>query len=100
MRLSISGNPLFDIETIELERGGKSYTIDTMKLLTAMHPDTDYYFIIGGDMVEYLPKWKTSMHWCNLCSSLALLGQDMEGKRLSDHLGRRTVDRHQFDGNP
>ena len=58
VRLSISGNPLFDIETIELERGGKSYTIDTMKLLTAMHPDTDYYFIIGGDMVEYLPKWK------------------------------------------
>ena len=55
VRLSISGNPLFDIETIELERGGKSYTIDTMKLLTAMHPDTDYYFIIGGDMVEYLP---------------------------------------------
>ena len=23
-----------------------------------MHPHTDHYFIIGGDMVEYLPKWK------------------------------------------
>lgn len=58
VRLSIEGNPLFDIETIELARGGKSFTIDTMKFLTAMHPDTDYYFIIGGDMVEYLPKWR------------------------------------------
>ena len=46
-----------DIETIELERKGISYTYDTMKLLTEANPDTDYYFIIGADMVEYLPKW-------------------------------------------
>ena len=36
---------------------GISYTYDTMKLLTEQHPDTDYYFIIGADMVDYLPKW-------------------------------------------
>ena len=45
------------IETIELERKGISYTYDTMKILTEQHPDTDYYFIIGADMVDYLPKW-------------------------------------------
>ena len=28
-----------------------------MKILTEATPDTDYYFIIGADMVEYLPKW-------------------------------------------
>ena len=28
-----------------------------MKLLIEQHPDTDYYFIIGADMVDYLPKW-------------------------------------------
>ena len=28
-----------------------------MKLLTEKNPDTDYYFIIGADMVDYLPKW-------------------------------------------
>ena len=45
------------IETIELERKGISYTYDTMKLLTEKNPDVDYYFIIGEDMVAYLPKW-------------------------------------------
>ncbi|WP_421038623.1 nicotinate-nucleotide adenylyltransferase [Streptococcus hyointestinalis] len=45
------------IETIELERKGISYTYDTMKLLTEKNPDVDYYFIIGADMVAYLPKW-------------------------------------------
>lgn len=57
LELAIEDNPFLTIETIELERGGKSYTYDTMKALTQKNPDTDYYFIIGGDMVEYLPKW-------------------------------------------
>lgn len=57
LELAIAGIEGLDIETIELERKGISYTYDTMKLLTEQHPDTDYYFIIGADMVDYLPKW-------------------------------------------
>ncbi len=57
LELAIVDNPLLSIEPIELQRAGKSYTYDTMKLLIEQNPDTDYYFIIGGDMVEYLPKW-------------------------------------------
>ena len=57
LELAIEGIKGLGIETIELERKGISYTYDTMKLLTEKHPDTDYYFIIGADMVDYLPKW-------------------------------------------
>ncbi|CAI3382015.1 nicotinate-nucleotide adenylyltransferase [Enterococcus cecorum] len=57
LKLAIADNSLFDIEQAELQRKGKSYTYDTMKALIAQNHDTDYYFIIGGDMVEYLPKW-------------------------------------------
>ncbi|MDU7039582.1 MAG: nicotinate-nucleotide adenylyltransferase, partial [Lactococcus lactis] len=57
LELAIKGNPRLGLELIEIERGGKSYSYDTLKLLTKANPDTDYYFIIGGDMVEYLPKW-------------------------------------------
>lgn len=57
LMLAINGIEGLDIETIELERQGISYTYDTMKYLTQNNPDTDYYFIIGADMVEYLPKW-------------------------------------------
>ncbi|GBG95629.1 nicotinic acid mononucleotide adenylyltransferase [Ligilactobacillus salitolerans] len=57
VRLGITGNEKFELDTTEIERGGVSYTVDTIKDLQARHPDTDYYFIIGGDMVEYLPKW-------------------------------------------
>ena len=57
LKLAIEGIEGLGIETIELERKGISYSYDTMKLLTEQHPDTDYYFIIGADMVDYLPKW-------------------------------------------
>ncbi len=57
LKLGIQDNPKLSLELTEVVRKGKSYTYDTMAYLTNMHPDTDYYFVIGGDMVEYLPKW-------------------------------------------
>lgn len=57
VNLAINDNDYFDIEMIEVIRKGKSYTYETMLELKKKHPDYDYYFIIGGDMVNYLPKW-------------------------------------------
>lgn len=54
---AIYGNPKFAIEMTEIFRGGVSYSYDTMLELTRRHPENQYYFIIGGDMVSYLPKW-------------------------------------------
>ncbi|SUO89212.1 nicotinate-nucleotide adenylyltransferase [Streptococcus uberis] len=57
VKLAIDSVEGLDVETLELERKGVSYTYDTMKLLIEKNPDVDYYFIIGADMVDYLPKW-------------------------------------------
>lgn len=57
LKLAIGGHPKFKIEPIELERQGPSYTYETMKILTKQHLDKQFYFIIGADMIEYLPKW-------------------------------------------
>ncbi|MDR1521869.1 MAG: nicotinate-nucleotide adenylyltransferase [Streptococcaceae bacterium] len=57
IELAISDNPRLGIEMIELQLGGVNYTFDTMKKLTKMNPDVYYFFIIGGDMIEDLPRW-------------------------------------------
>lgn len=57
VRRAIFGNPLFDLEMSEIQRGGKSYTYDTIVALKERHPNTEYYFIIGGDEVAYLSTW-------------------------------------------
>ncbi|KAA9220145.1 MULTISPECIES: nicotinate-nucleotide adenylyltransferase [Aerococcus] len=67
LNLAIQANDHFAIEKIELDRPGKSYTYDTMDILTTLHPDNEYYFIIGGDMVENLPKWYRVEELMQLC---------------------------------
>lgn len=57
VRLAIQDNPLFDLDLIEINRGGSSYSYDTVKELKQLHPENDYYFIIGNDMADYLPTW-------------------------------------------
>lgn len=54
---AIEANDSFKINTIEVDRLGKSYTFDTMTALRLEYPSIDFYFIIGADMVEYLPHW-------------------------------------------
>lgn len=58
LQLVIDEIEYFRVHTIELEREGKSYTIDTIKALREQYPQHKFYFIIGADMVEYLPHWK------------------------------------------
>jgi nicotinate-nucleotide adenylyltransferase len=50
-------NPFFFVSSIEKDRGGRSYTIDTVKQLKEEHPSVEFFFIIGGDMVESLSCW-------------------------------------------
>ncbi|MFL6560237.1 MAG: nicotinate-nucleotide adenylyltransferase, partial [Bacillus sp. (in: firmicutes)] len=66
LELAISGNDAFRVETIELDRQGPSYTVDTMKMINAQYSDHQFFFIIGADMIEYLPKWHKIEELINL----------------------------------
>ncbi|MGG3469349.1 nicotinate-nucleotide adenylyltransferase [Neobacillus pocheonensis] len=57
LQLALENNQSFVIQTIELERKGPSYTVETMKMINDQFPDHQFFFIIGADMIEYLPKW-------------------------------------------
>ncbi|GHH97074.1 nicotinate-nucleotide adenylyltransferase [Neobacillus kokaensis] len=57
LKLAVGSNPAFRLQLIELNREGPSYTIDTMKLLNETYKDHQFFFIIGADMIEYLPHW-------------------------------------------
>lgn len=54
---AIKDNKAFHIQPLELEREGPSYTFDTMKILHEKYEGYQFFFIIGADMIEYLPKW-------------------------------------------
>ncbi|MDZ5712293.1 nicotinate-nucleotide adenylyltransferase [Jeotgalibacillus haloalkalitolerans] len=54
---SIVEVPYFKLDRTEILREGTSYTFDTIAHLTHQEPDTDFFFIIGGDMIESLSTW-------------------------------------------
>lgn len=57
VQLAISDHPAFHSLDIELKREGRSYTVDTMEELTSRYSSYSFFFIVGGDMLEILPKW-------------------------------------------
>jgi nicotinate-nucleotide adenylyltransferase len=43
---------------LELERRGPSYTVNTLKVIRASHPDVELTFIVGADTARTLPAWR------------------------------------------
>ena len=58
LEAAVAGEPGLQIDPLELERGGTSYTIDTLYELQKRYPDTRHALILGFDSFCDLPTWK------------------------------------------
>ena len=56
-RLTFASVPNVEISDIEISRGGKSYTYDTLKTLLQRFPDAEFYLLVGTDMLLDLGRW-------------------------------------------
>jgi nicotinate-nucleotide adenylyltransferase len=66
--LATRDDPRFDVSLIEIERGGPSYTVDTLRTLHAAHPGDDLIFIVGADTALSLPTWREPDEVCRLAT--------------------------------
>jgi nicotinate-nucleotide adenylyltransferase len=81
VRLAIAGNPRFTVSDIEVKRGGKSYTVETVATLRTMHPVTEFYFITGLDSFLDIQTWNQWERLLPLCSFVVL---SRPGYRFAD----------------
>ena len=58
VKLAIKGNPAFSLLTIELDRGGTSYTVDSLEALTGSTPDDRFVLILSVEAARQLPAWR------------------------------------------
>ena len=70
LKLAIAGNPQFAVDDLEIRRGGKSYSVETLAELQARLPAADFYFIIGADSLVELPQWYQVERLVKLCRFL------------------------------
>jgi nicotinate-nucleotide adenylyltransferase len=59
-RLAVEDDAGLEACGLEIERGGASYTVDTLRAINESHPDSELTFIVGADMALTLPTWRES----------------------------------------
>jgi len=85
------------VEPLELERGGTSYTVDTLEALTTREPGTAWILIMGSDQLADLPRWRYAKRIFELASA-AVAVRPGTGFLLPDVPGLRHVPT--WSGNP
>ena len=71
LKALLKDDPRFVVSDIEIKRGGISYSIDTVRRLKRLHPNTEVYFIIGGDSINELTFWRRIRELQKLCTFIA-----------------------------
>lgn len=57
-RAAVEGDERFAVSRLEIDREGRSFTVDTLRALHDHDPQDDITFIVGGDMARSLPSWR------------------------------------------
>jgi nicotinate-nucleotide adenylyltransferase len=94
-RLAVADNPHFDVSPMEIERGGDTYTIDTLRILRAHYPaNVQLFFVTGADAIMDIAKWRSADELGQLARFVALTrpGYQVDRTRREDieqktHLG-------------
>jgi nicotinate-nucleotide adenylyltransferase len=56
--IATAANPRFSVSRVDIDREGATYTIDTLRDISTMHPDADLFFISGADAIAQILAWK------------------------------------------
>lgn len=82
--LAIHSNSRFEVDEIEIRRGGKSYSVDTLKELRRREPRADFYFIIGADSLRELHLWREVQLLVKLCTFVTVPRPGFDPKPVID----------------
>ena len=79
LTLAVGGHEAFAVSTIEVDRGGVSYTVDTLAALAERHPHDTLVLVLGPDALAQLPTWREPQTIADRCELVAV-----ERERLDD----------------
>ena len=93
-RLAVGGEPGLEACGLEIERGGPSYTVDTLRAIHASDPEAELTFIVGADMARTLAAWREPRALVEL-ARLAVAEREEAGRgevlEALDQLGARVT---------
>ncbi len=71
--LATVSNPCFEVSTFEVDKGGKSFSFDTVKHFHQYYGENvQLYFIVGADMLMEISSWKNIAELLKMCKFIAV----------------------------
>lgn len=58
--IATASNPRFTVSRVDIDRGGVTYTVDTLRDLTQARPGAEFFFITGADALAKIMEWKNT----------------------------------------
>jgi len=90
LELAIAGRPGVRIATVELDRGGPSWWVDTLELIRAAgDPDDELLFLIGADNALEFHRWRKWERILDLATPVVMVRPPMDAAALGAELRRR-----------
>ncbi len=83
-RIAVEGLPHFSVTDIEARRPGETYTSDTLQELRSLYPEDRFYFLCGGDSLEYFPNWYQPDQILANCEMIAATRHGSENEKLME----------------
>lgn len=77
--IATASNPRFSVSRVDIDRGGQTYTRDTLRDLHALNPDADLYFITGADALASILTWQD---WEEMFALARFVGVSRPGYEL------------------
>lgn len=72
IELALGGHEAFLLSRLELDRGGVSYTVDTLQQIRENHPEHDLFLLIGDDSLESFDRWRQPKTICELAIPIVI----------------------------
>jgi nicotinate-nucleotide adenylyltransferase len=73
LELAIAGHPSFRLSSLELDRGGVSYTVDTLEAIRAERPADELFLLMGADSLRDLPTWREPARLCEQATLVVVM---------------------------
>ena len=72
LRLALAGRTNCEVDDQEIQRGGISYSVDTLRDYARRFPQAELFYLIGADHVANLPKWRDAAELAHLAEFVVI----------------------------
>lgn len=81
--IATASNPRFHVSRVDIDRGGPTYTVDTLQDMAALYPNDELFFITGADALASIMSWRD---WEKMFDLAEFIGVTRPGYELTEDM--------------